>query len=75
MISEMFIYKTITQISGRLIIGGTAGQVVVLDLMDSEVEMTLNPVKTDLVRITHFELSLVSLCYVNCSLYWIRTSR
>jgi hypothetical protein len=36
-------------ILGRLIIGGTAGQVVVLDLMDSDVETTLNPVKTDLV--------------------------
>ena len=57
MISEMFLYKPITKISGRLIIGGTAGQVVVLDLMDSEVEMTLNPVKTDLVRITQFELA------------------
>jgi lethal(2) giant larvae protein len=37
--------------SGRLIIGGTAGQVVVLDLMDSDAEMTIHPVKTDLVRV------------------------
>lgn len=51
--------------SGRLIIGGTAGQIVVLDLMDSDAEMTLNPVKTDLVNFLKFKIYAIYIISVN----------
>ena len=50
--------------SGRLIIGGTAGQVVVLDLMDSDAEMTIHPVKTDLV-IALLSFVIINIAYLN----------